>query len=143
MAEQAELDARIARIQAALGATARALKAAQDRATAPADDKGGDTNGMQAELDAARARIAELEAGADAPAAEPAHAPGEADGVRLRAALEAMAATSADLRAQTDGAVDASLKAENDALRAARAMDLAEMQALLAELEPMLEAANA
>ncbi|WP_298433092.1 hypothetical protein [uncultured Jannaschia sp.] len=139
MAEQAELDARIARIQAALGATARALKAAQDRASAQTTD--GDAKGLQAELDAARARIAELEAGA--PAADPAHAPGEADGVRLRAALEAMAATSADLRAQTDGAIDASLKAENDALRAARAMDLAEMQALLAELEPMLEAANA
>ena len=151
---EAALRERIARIEAALGATARALEAARARAgveTALA--------AAQAELDAAHARIAELEGAAgghdgalaeqaaraeaaEAALAERDAAPApdaDAETARLRAAVDRLAATSAELRAGAPGATDRALEAEVEALRAARSMDLKEMEALLAELEPMLE----
>jgi len=116
--EAAQADARAARDQAE---TARAAAEA-----------------AQAELAAAQERIAALE---DAPAPAAPEDGGEA--VRMRAALEALTASAAQLREQHDGAADASLRAEVDALKAARAMDLAEMRAILAELEPMMETSHA
>ena len=74
--------------------------------------------------------------------AAPAAPAGGDEAARLRAALEALSGTVEQLRAQANGAaVEASLVAENEALRAARSMDLEEMRAILAELEPMLEEA--
>ncbi|MEM7491204.1 MAG: hypothetical protein AAF390_18985 [Pseudomonadota bacterium] len=133
-----ELDARIARLEAALEATSAALEAAEAR-----PDPGAAMVEAETELAKARARIEELEAETKAvtpsvaPAAEGAPTDG-AEANRLRAAVEALTATSAELRAQADGASDKALEAEVEALRAARALDLAEMEAILAELGPLL-----
>ncbi len=62
---------------------------------------------------------------------------------RLRDAVTKLSKALDDVRSGAEGAMDASLKAELETLRAARDLDLAEMQALLAELEPMLERAHA
>ena len=154
MAEAAEMETRLARIEAALAAAEAALADA-----APPEDLRPELDALRVELDEARRRAEAAEAERDAavtraeeaeakaveapdgPRAATTHAPavdGGEEGQRLRAAVEALAATSEQLRAQQDGAVDAALAAELEALRAARAMDLAEMRALLAELEPML-----
>lgn len=163
---EAALRERMARIEAAMGATARALEAARSRMGVD-----GALDAVQAQLDEAHARIAELETDAEARAtatsevedrlsaaearAEAAEAalsersaaasttaegdPAE-ETVRLREAVEALTATSEELRMQAPGATDRALEAEVEALRAARAMDLKDMEALLAELEPLLEA---
>ncbi|MEM8823989.1 MAG: hypothetical protein AAGF30_10305 [Pseudomonadota bacterium] len=123
-----ELDARIARLEAALEATGSALTQAKVALAASAKKV------QQLEADVA-ARDAALTSGKgnDAPAADS----GE-EANRLRAAVEALTATSADLRAKSDGAPDRALQAELEALRAARALDLAEMESILAELDPLL-----
>lgn len=115
MAGRAELDARIARLEAALDATAKALDARRPDPEADAARERAEAALAEAEM-----RIASLEA-ALATAREARAAPGGSDG---------------------DDEV-AALRAELAELHAAREMDLAEMKSLLAELEPLLEAADA
>jgi len=100
-----------------------------------------------------KARLAEAEAGAGA-SGEAAGVPAEliegldAEVQRLRAANAALSESNAALRAaNAQGVGDASLindamKAELDGLRAARAVDAAETEALIATLGPLLEAAG-
>jgi hypothetical protein len=132
---RSELDMRIARLEAALAAAAEALEA-----TPP--DLGPELKAARAELSEARARIEALEAAAASqgggPSEPPASEPPASETARLRAAVEALTAASAELRAGAEGAVDRTLVAEVEALRAARAMDLAEMRTLLSELDPLL-----
>jgi chromosome segregation ATPase len=149
---QRELDTRIARLEAALGAAARALEAARavpDRsgelaaAQAALSEARGRIEGLEGDLSRARAEASDLQdrlrALEAAPAPKAASGPIDADeAVELRAAVEALTATSAELRAQAPGAADRALEAELDALRAARALDLAEMEAILTELDPLL-----
>lgn len=116
MAEAAELDTRIARLEAALDAAEAALRTSRETSA----QKGPEMPTVSAELEAAQGRIEELEVAL-------------AD-VRKRA--EATPSSSGSGEAAT-------LRAELAELREARAMDLAEMKALLAELEPMLESADA
>ncbi|MBM2576705.1 hypothetical protein JQC91_10355 [Jannaschia sp. Os4] len=170
----AALDAAMARIEAALGAArdawevrgagdggaadeAARLAADLDAARARIADLEGELDDARAAAEAPAARVAELEAAAaareaehaaaleaaraDAPPAAAPDAGGEVD--RLRAAVEALTATSAQLRAQAEGAADAALEAELEAVRAARAMDLAEMRRILEEMAPILESADA
>lgn len=102
-----------------------------------------------------KARLAEAEAGAGAGASgEAAGVPAEliegldAEVQRLRAANAALSESNAALRAaNAQGVGDASLindamKAELDGLRAARAVDAAETEALIATLGPLLETAG-
>lgn len=185
MAEQADLDATLARLEAALAAATHVIEtseaapdlsgeldevraelaaahdkigtleaavtageAARDHALADVDVA---TEKAQADADEAKAQIAAAEARADAAeealadvpevVAAPDVALEETD--RLRQSLTTLSASLDDLRAGADGAADPSLTAEVAALRAARELDLAEMKALLAELEPMLERADA
>ena len=152
MAQAAEIEERLARLDGAL----RAAEATLDRPVP--EDLAPRLDAARGEIERANARLAELEAelaeargqaeeaAARAAAAEDAArsaANGGEEGVRLRAAVEALTESSRQLRDQQPGAADASLVAEVEALRAARAMDLAEMRALLAELEPMLETTDA
>ncbi|KIT17227.1 hypothetical protein [Jannaschia aquimarina] len=130
MADEAMLREKLERLEAALNT----MEGALDR-PAPVD-RSAELEAAKADLEAAQARIAELE-GAQASSAPTTG--GDVD--RMRTSLEALAQANEQLRAQTDGSVDASLRAELDALKAAREMDLSEMRALLAELEPMLESA--
>lgn len=131
MAEQAELDSRIARLDAALTATADALErtlAAQESAP----DHGANLKGAQEELQRAQGKIKSLE--------DLVNEREEA----LVAALKRAKAAEAQAPAESEGGgSEAALHAEIAELKAARAQDLAEMKALLAELEPMLESADA
>ena len=148
MAQAAEMDERLARLEAALAAAAAALDRPEPEDLGPALEAArGDLGVAQERIEALERRLDEAERRAEA-AEEAAAASrdaadlaaqGGAEGVRMRAAIEALTATSAQLRAQQEDAGDAALMAELEALRAARAMDLAEMQTLLALLEPMLE----
>ncbi|UWQ20688.1 hypothetical protein [Jannaschia sp. W003] len=168
MADEADLEREAARLERALAALEAATRPpAEDLGSALAEARGAadaarseadaarseaeTARAAQAEAEAARgeaeaareaaeARLRELEARAPESAAEPAD-PEET--ARMRAAIEALTASAQQLREQQGGAADASLRAELDALRAARAMDLAEMRAILSELEPMMEARSA
>ena len=122
MAEAAELDARIARLEAALDATAKALRTNREAAARPDPAM----QALNAELETAQGRIEELETAL----AE----------TKARADASSVAAAAAPA-SESDEA--AALRRELAELREARAMDLAEMKALLAELEPMLESADA
>ncbi|WP_308914830.1 hypothetical protein [Jannaschia sp. LMIT008] len=158
MAEPSEMEQSLARLEAALSATADALDGPPPEDLTPQLDAArADLSRARDDLEGARARIEALEAeveghqreveeARDRVAADMARPPVAADaeeGTRLRAALEALTASNQQLRDGADGAADASLQAEIDALRAARAMDLAEMRALLAELEPLMESEDA
>lgn len=115
MAGRAELDARIARLEAALDATAAALGSRR-----PDPDVEAARDRAEAALAEARERIATLETAlASARAARPAPPAG------------------------AEGGDVAALRTELAELQAAREMDLAEMKSLLAELEPLLEGADA
>ena len=122
MADTSGIDSRIARIEAALAATAEALAAqeAANDAVRRAGAADGDTaKVLETELLEARQRIVTLESEAR-----------DREETLARAVKRAEAAEAGD---------DSSLRAELEEMRAARAMDLAEMKNLLAELEPMLE----
>ncbi|SFI37489.1 hypothetical protein [Jannaschia pohangensis] len=124
MPDQAEIDSRIARIEAALGAAMAAVAAKAD-----APDHSAELKAVEAELLVARQRIVTLESEAK-----------EREAALSKAIDRAEAAEATPAAPQADVAALESRIAE---LTAARAMDLAEMKALLAELEPMLETANA
>ncbi len=113
MTEQPDLDSRFARIEAALAATAEALEAAEARGV----DGGADSDALRE----AQARIEVL----------------EREAREREAALETSAAGDG-----TAARVD-ELESKLAALRAARSEDLIEMKSLLAELEPLLEGADA
>ena len=126
MAETSEIDSRIARIEAALAATAEALaaqEAANDAIRRAAGADGDTSKAMEAELLEARQRIVTLESEAK-----------DREETLSRAVARAEAAEKGDSSA---------LRSELEEMREARAMDLAEMKSLLAELEPMLETENA
>ncbi|MEO0859887.1 MAG: hypothetical protein AAFY65_04685 [Pseudomonadota bacterium] len=159
MADEAALNETIARLEAALGAATRALDGAASApdlsaelasAQAALAETEAKVAALQTDIDAKTAALAEAQAQAEAMVADHAAAqaqvnerPAPEDTGGLRARLDEMSAAMDALRAQAPGAADQALVAEMSALRAARALDLAEMQDLLAELEPMLEAANA
>ncbi len=131
MAEQADLDSRFARIEAALADAAEALEASEAAAKGRPDHSGA-LRDTEAELAAARQRIETLEE--------------EARG--RETTLGDAVAQAETAEAVGSGAPDASdreaaLEARVASLRAARAEDLSEMKALLAELEPLVEGANA
>ncbi|CUH40945.1 hypothetical protein JSE7799_03686 [Jannaschia seosinensis] len=138
MAETSEIDSRIARIEAALAATADALaaqEAANDairRAAERTTDEEGRAHAMEAELMEARQRIVTLESEAR-----------DREETLRQAVERANAAEAGAEAAGADGGSETDLRRELEEMRAARAMDLAEMKALLAELEPMLETQHA
>ena len=122
MADTSGIDSRIARIEAALAATAEALaaqEAANDAVRRAVAADGDTAKVLETELLEARQRIVTLESEAR-----------DREETLARAVKRAEAAEAGD---------DSSLRAELEEMRAARAMDLAEMKNLLAELEPMLE----
>ncbi|SDZ31345.1 hypothetical protein SAMN05444004_11053 [Jannaschia faecimaris] len=138
MADQAELDKRIARLEVALSANADALEQAlkQSAASSEVPDQSADLKAAQDELLTAQQTIQTLEQ----------LVKDRED--KLDTALERAKTAEAkvrEVRALKDGAAPqvAALEAEMVELKAARAQDLAEMKALLAELEPMLENADA
>jgi hypothetical protein len=135
MAEQEELTSALARLEAALAAAQGAVDA-----IAPPEDRSAEIDELRARAEAAEMRAAAAEAELDALRSAP---PAEGEPDRLRAALGELEGTLDGLREGHDGAVDASLAAEVEALRAARALDLAEIEALLKDLEPLLEPAHA
>jgi len=141
MAEQAELDSRIARLDAALTATADALEqtlAARDAAP----DLGDDLAAARDELERAEQKITGLESLVNE--REEALVAALKRAKTAEANADASTASTADASDQSSQADDtAVLHAEIAELKAARAQDLAEMKALLAELEPMLETADA
>lgn len=133
MADPAELDSRIARLEAALTATADALDAALET---PAD--GDALKAVQDDLAVARQtietmaeQIKDREQALDAALA------------RAQSAETKLAEAPVATGDGGDGADSAALRARITELQAARAQDLAEMKSLLAELEPMLETADA
>lgn len=135
MAEQAEMDGSLARLEAALTAAIGALEQAE-----AAPDHSPDVKRLEGELSEARQKIATLEQlDRDREAT--------LDGALTRAkAAEKKAAEDKPVKSSpstSSGGDTAALEAEVAELRAARAQDLAEMKALLAELEPMLETSNA
>lgn len=131
MAELADLDRRFARIEAALADAAEALEAA-DAATQARPDHSGALRDSEAELGAARKRIEELERDARDREAMPGEPMPD----------DAMATAEAGDGSDGTGRV-AELEARVASLRAARAEDLSEMKALLAELELLVEGAHA
>ena len=167
MAEQAELDAILARLEAAMTAASKTisetqtvpdlseelsearteLAAAEKRIADLEAEIAGQAEALEAALAATRAaeaRAAGLEADlSEVPAADLAPVVADAEVRKLRETLAELSTTVDDLRAGAGEAGDAILRAEIAALRAARELDMAEMHALLAELEPMLEQANA
>ena len=129
MAEQADMDSALARLEAALTVAVDAL----EQAEAAADD-GADVKRLEGELSEAHQKIATLEQlDRDREAA--------LDAALTRAKTAEDRPVEAAPSAPSDDT--AALEAEIAELRAARAQDLAEMKALLAELEPMLETSNA
>ncbi len=127
MAEQgsdpAELETRLARLEDALGAAGGALEAMQAVA-AEAEGNAAALDTARGELTEAQDRIAAL----------------ESEGADRDAALEA---AEAKIREFGDTTEIERLRGQLEELKAMRAQDLAEMKALLAELEPMLETENA
>jgi hypothetical protein len=136
MADQDQLGELLARLDAALGAAACEVDGLVTRpdlsdALAEAERRAEDAEG----------RVAALETELAEARAVPQADPDEPD--RMRAAFDDLLSAVDALREGREGAMDDSLRAEAEALRAARALDLAELNALLAELEPLLEPANA
>lgn len=132
MADQAEFDARVARLEAALTATSDALEEALTEPKAP--DTTDDLRAAQDELQTLRQTIQTL----------------EQEAKDREATLDTALARAKKAEADQDSAPKADASEETEALRteiaelkAARAQDLAEMKSLLAELEPMLESADA
>ena len=129
MAEQADMDSALARLEAALNVAVDALEQAEAVA-----DKGADVNRLEDELAQAHQKIATLEQlDRDREAA--------LDTALTRARTAEDRSVEAASSAPSDST--AALETEIAELRTARAQDLAEMKALLAELEPMLETSNA
>ena len=126
MAEKSELDAQIARLEAALGAATEALGAVQ-----ATPDQGDALGAAQSDLQDARQTIATLEQQAK-----------DREAALNQAAARAEAAETSPPEAGEGGEAEA-LRAQIAELRAARAQDLAEMKALLKELEPILESVDA
>ncbi len=131
MAEQAELEDRIARLDAAISATADALA----RVLADRDAAGASGTGAAEELATARERIGTLESAVrDSEAATE---------VAVARAEAAEAKLTSRPQASAGGDDTEALHARIADLEAARAQDLAEMKSLLADLEPLLETADA
>ena len=133
MAQTAEFDSRIERLEAALAAASDALE--RSRADGPAD-RSEDLAAAEAALEAARTRIEALESQDDDRAAAL-----QAAEARAEAAEDALAKAQASGTGDADGGTD--LGRQLHEIKAARAQDLAEMKALLAELEPLLETTDA
>ena len=134
MAQTAEFDSRIERLEAALAAASDALE--RSRADGPAD-RSEDLAAAEAALEAARTRIEALESQDDDRAAAL-----QAAEARAEAAEDALAkAQASGTDGEADGGTD--LGRQLHEIKAARAQDLAEMKALLAELEPLLETTDA
>ncbi|WP_299818636.1 hypothetical protein [uncultured Jannaschia sp.] len=134
MAEQgsdpAELEARLARLEAALGAAGGALEEMR-AAAAEAADSAAALDATRGELGEAQDRIAALES------------EGAARDDALKAAETRADAAEERIREFGDTTEIERLHGQLEELKAARAQDLAEMKALLAELEPMLETEHA
>ena len=121
MADTAELDGLLDRLASAMTAAETAVAATPD---------------LSAQLKASEDALADAQRRIEALEQQ------EKDNeVALDAATRRAEAAEASADAGAGG--DAALQAEVTELRAARAQDLAEMKALLAELEPMLETADA